>query len=236
MNHTRKAEAEKRYSSPVGIVFLFRRRGPAFSSDLGGSAPGRSPYESRFFLSHIPLRYTSWKPIGPETAISSFCGDAPFVNAIRSSGMRGAVSRRTMNITTGLGSDAAFARVVRFLPQILVGILASRGIGGLILIPTCFSVKRTDAVSDCTMFGATKSRACKERARATTFDYIPLENTAKRGLKPGKVFSADTLRRNLSCLPMYLRAMRFCRISRKNPHHRKHSAKRPGETAGSDHT
>ena len=104
------AVAEKRYSSPVGI-FLFRRRGPASGSDLGGSTPGGSPHEPRFFLSHFLPRRTSSKPTGLATARTSCCGDARFANAIRSSATVAAASRRTMNITTGLGSDAAFALV-----------------------------------------------------------------------------------------------------------------------------
>jgi len=104
------AVAEKRYSSPVGIV-LFRRRGPASSSELGRSRPGQSPYEPRFFLSHFLPRRTSSKPIGLETATRSSCGDARFANGIPSLATDGGASRRTMNITTGLGSDAAFALV-----------------------------------------------------------------------------------------------------------------------------
>ena len=104
------AVAEKRYSSPGGIV-LFRRRGPASSSELGRSRPGQSPYEPRFFLSHFLPRRTSSKPIGLETATRSSCGDARFANGIRSLATDGGASRRTMNITTGLGSDAAFALV-----------------------------------------------------------------------------------------------------------------------------
>ena len=102
------AVAEKRYSSPVG-VFFFRRRGPASGSDLGGSAPGQSPYEPRFFLSHFLPRRTSSKPTGLVMSRTSCCGDARFANAIRSSGTVAGASRRTMSITIGLGSDAAFA-------------------------------------------------------------------------------------------------------------------------------
>jgi hypothetical protein len=111
------ALAEKRYSFPVGI-FSFRRRGPTSGPDLGGSTPGGSPHELRFSLSHFLPRRTSSKPTGLATARTSGCGDARFVNAIRSSATVAAASRRTMNITTGLGSDAAFARVVeRPLPS-----------------------------------------------------------------------------------------------------------------------
>ena len=106
-----RAEAEKRYSSPVGF-FLFRRRGPASGSDLGGSTPGQGPYEPRFFLSHFLLRCTSWKETGLETAKRSSCGDARFANAIPSSVTVAVASRRTTNITTGLRSGAASARVV----------------------------------------------------------------------------------------------------------------------------
>ena len=105
------AEAEKRYSSPVGI-FLFRRRGPASGCDLGGSTPGGGPHELRFFLSHFLPRQTRSKPIGTGTSTTPCCGDARFANAIPSSVTVAVASRRTMNITTGLGSDAAFARAV----------------------------------------------------------------------------------------------------------------------------
>jgi hypothetical protein len=50
-------------------------------------------------------------PTGLETATRSSCGDAPFVNAIRSLATDTATSRRTMNITTGSGSVAAGAPV-----------------------------------------------------------------------------------------------------------------------------
>ncbi len=99
------AVAEKRYSSPVGI-FLFRRRGPASGSDLGGSTPGQSPYEPRFSLSHLLLRHTSSNPIGLATPRASCCGDARFANGIPSLATVAGASRPTMNITTGLGSDA----------------------------------------------------------------------------------------------------------------------------------
>ena len=111
MNHTSKAEAEKRYSSPVGIVFLFRRRGPASSSDLGGSTPAQSPYEPRFFLSHFLPRSTSSKPIGLARPKGLCYADVRFANAIPSSVTVAVASRRTMNITIGLESGAAFATV-----------------------------------------------------------------------------------------------------------------------------
>ena len=104
------AVAEKRYSSPVGI-FLFRRRGPASGSDLGRSTPGGSPHELRFSLSHFLPRRTSSKLTGLATARTSCCGDARFANGIPSLATVAAASRRTMNITTGLGFDAAFALV-----------------------------------------------------------------------------------------------------------------------------
>ena len=104
------AVAEKRYSSPVGI-FLFRRRGPVSGSDLGGSTPGQDPYEPRFSLSHFLPRRTSSNPIGLATARTSCCGDARCANVIRSSATVVGASRRTMNITTGLGSDADFVLV-----------------------------------------------------------------------------------------------------------------------------
>ena len=65
----------------------------------------------RFCLSHFPSRRTSSKPIGPRVAPRSFCGDARFANAIRSSATDAAASRPTMNITTGLGFVAAVAPV-----------------------------------------------------------------------------------------------------------------------------
>ena len=104
------AVAEKRYSSPVGI-FLFRRRGSASGSDLGRSTPGGSPHELRFSLSHFLPRHTSWKPTGLATARGSCCGDARLANVIPSSATVVGASRRTMNITIGLASDAAFALV-----------------------------------------------------------------------------------------------------------------------------
>ena len=129
------AVAEKRYSSPVGI-FLFRRRGSASSSDLGRSTPGGSPRELRFSLSHFLPRHTSSKPTGLATARTSCCGDARFVNVIPSSATVGGASRRTMNITTGLGSDAAFA--------LLAGRASLCFPCSLSLIPTtaCWPVRR----------------------------------------------------------------------------------------------
>jgi hypothetical protein len=87
--------------------FLFRRRGSASGSDLGGSTPGQSLDELRFFLSHFPPRRTSSKPTGPRSAPTLSCGDVLCVRAIQSSAMGAAASRRTINITTGLGSGAA---------------------------------------------------------------------------------------------------------------------------------
>ena len=89
--------------------FLFRRRGSASGSDLGGSTPGQSPHELRFFLSHFPPRRTSSKPTGPRSAPPLSCGDVLSVSAIQSSAMGAAASRRTINITTGLGSGAVTA-------------------------------------------------------------------------------------------------------------------------------
>jgi len=89
--------------------FLFRRRGSASGSDLGGSTPGQSPDELRFFLSHFPPRRTSSKPTGPRSAPTLSCGDVLSVSAIQSLAMGAAASRRTINITTGLGSGAATA-------------------------------------------------------------------------------------------------------------------------------
>ena len=65
--------------------------------------PGESPNEPRFCLSHFPPRYTSWKPIGPQTARRSCCADVRFANGIPSSVTDTVASRRTMNITIGSG-------------------------------------------------------------------------------------------------------------------------------------
>jgi len=71
--------------------------------------PEQRPDGLRFFLSHFPSRRTTWKQTGPKTATRSSCGDAPFVNGIRSLATDTASSRRTMNITTGSGSVAVGA-------------------------------------------------------------------------------------------------------------------------------
>jgi len=105
-----RAEAEKRYSSSVGI-FSSGGGAPLPAQILAGQRRGRAPHERRFFLSHFPLRRTSSKPTGPETAIRSSCGDARFVNAIRSSATDAAASRPTMSITTGSGSGAVAAPI-----------------------------------------------------------------------------------------------------------------------------
>ena len=84
--------------------FLFRRRGSASGSDLGGSTPGQSLDELRFFLSHFLPRRTSSKPTGPRSAPTLSYGDVLSVSAIQSSAMGDAASRRTTNITTGSGS------------------------------------------------------------------------------------------------------------------------------------
>jgi len=73
--------------------------------------PGQSSYKLRFRLSHFLPRRTSSKRSGPRTARKSSCGDARFVNAIRSSAMDAAASRPTMNTTTGSGSVAVAAPV-----------------------------------------------------------------------------------------------------------------------------
>jgi len=93
------------------LDFLFRRRSSASGSDLGGSAPGQSPNELRFYLSHFPPRRTSSKPTGPQTATKSSYGNAPLVNAIRLSATDAAASRHTMSITTGLESGVVAAPV-----------------------------------------------------------------------------------------------------------------------------
>jgi Domain of unknown function (DUF6431) len=56
-------------------------------------------HELRLSLSHFPRRRTRSNTTGPETAPRSFCGNAPFVNATRSSAMDAAASRPTMSIT-----------------------------------------------------------------------------------------------------------------------------------------
>jgi len=91
--------------------FLFRRRGSASGSDLGGSTPGQSLDKLRFFLSHFLPRRTSSKPTGPRSAPTLSCGDVLSVSAIQSSAMGAAASRRTINITTGLGSGAVTALI-----------------------------------------------------------------------------------------------------------------------------
>jgi hypothetical protein len=55
LNTPLSAVAEKRYSSPVGIV-LFRRRGPASGSDLGGSTPGQDRVLSATLLNSTLLK------------------------------------------------------------------------------------------------------------------------------------------------------------------------------------
>ena len=92
------------------LGFSLQEEGSACGLDLGGSMPGQSPDELRFFLSHFLPRRTSSKPIGLQTATKSF-GDAPFANTIRSSATDTAASRRTTSIMTGLGSGAASATV-----------------------------------------------------------------------------------------------------------------------------
>jgi hypothetical protein len=56
-----------------------------------------------FFLSHFRHRPTSLKLTGPETVTRSSCAIARFVCVIPSSVTDAAVSRRMMNVTTGLG-------------------------------------------------------------------------------------------------------------------------------------
>ena len=93
-------------------IILQEEGAPLPAQILARSTPEQSPDELRFFLSHFLSRRASWSLIGPRSAPTSSCGDAPFVSAIRSLATDAAASRPTMSITTGLGSDAAFARIV----------------------------------------------------------------------------------------------------------------------------
>jgi len=63
------------------------------------------------FLSHPLTRRASWSLIGPWSAPTSSCGDAPFVSAVRSLATDDAASRRTTSITTGFRSVAVTAVV-----------------------------------------------------------------------------------------------------------------------------
>jgi hypothetical protein len=67
---------------------------------------GQSSNELRFFLSHFLRCPASLKLSGPETVRRPSYGNARFVCAIPSSVTDAAVSRRMINITTGLGSVA----------------------------------------------------------------------------------------------------------------------------------
>ena len=109
-SHFSKTVAEKRYSLPVGI-FVSGGGAPLPAQILAGQRLGQSSHEVRFSLSHFPSRRTSSKPIGLQAVPRLFCGNAPFVNAIRSSVTDAAASRRTMSITTGLASVAVAAPV-----------------------------------------------------------------------------------------------------------------------------
>jgi hypothetical protein len=72
----------------------------------------QSPNELRFFLSHFLDRPTSLKLTGLETVTRSSCANARSVCVIPSSVTDAAVSRRMMNITTGLGYVAVTVLVV----------------------------------------------------------------------------------------------------------------------------
>jgi hypothetical protein len=94
------------------LDFLFRREELRFQlRSWQVNAVAELP-KLRFFLSHFPPHRTSPKRIGPRAAPKSSCGAAPLVNAIRSSAMDAAASRRMMNTTTGLASGAVAAPVV----------------------------------------------------------------------------------------------------------------------------
>jgi len=108
VNHTPKRPIAVFSSS---WIFVSEGRGSASGRDLGGStAEGQSPNEVRFCLSHFPSPRTSCsRPIGQRAAPTPCCGDAQFVNAIRSSAMDAAASRRTMSITIGSASGVVAA-------------------------------------------------------------------------------------------------------------------------------
>ena len=112
MNHTPKISIEEAVFSSSWI-FCFRRKELRFRPrSCRVNAGEQSSNELRFCLSHFLSRRTSLKRSGPRVAPKSSCGDAPLVNAIPSSAMDAAASRRTMSITTGLTSGAAVAPVV----------------------------------------------------------------------------------------------------------------------------
>jgi hypothetical protein len=108
--HSLKSGSREAVFSPSWIFASGGRSSPS-GSDLGRSTPEAEPNELRFCLSHFPSRRTSSKSIGPRAAPKSSCGDAPLVNAIRSSAMDAAASRRTTSITTGLTSAMVAAPV-----------------------------------------------------------------------------------------------------------------------------
>jgi len=93
------------------LAFSFQEERLCFRLRSWRVKPGQSLNELRFFLSHFPPRRTSSKPTGPRSAPTLSCDDVLFVSAIQSSAMGAAASRRTINITTGLGSGAATALV-----------------------------------------------------------------------------------------------------------------------------
>ena len=84
LNHTSgQSVAEKRYSLPVGIFVL---RGEELRFRLRSwqvNAWGRAPMRVRFSLSHFPSRRSEFHPIGLQAVPRLFCGNPPFVNAIR---------------------------------------------------------------------------------------------------------------------------------------------------------
>jgi hypothetical protein len=78
------------------LDFVFRRKELRFRlRSWRVNAGGQSSDEVQFCLSHFLTRCTRSKTIGLETATRSSCGDARFVNAIRSSATAAAASRHT---------------------------------------------------------------------------------------------------------------------------------------------
>src|SRR5262249_25898972 len=118
----------------VGIV-LGGGGAPLPAQVLAGQLEADSD-EVRFSLSHFPSRRTSSKLIGPQAVARPLCGDAPFVNAIRSSVTDAGASRRTMRTTTGLASVAVAAPVAgRPSPSY-------RGFRSLTRVTACWRVVR----------------------------------------------------------------------------------------------
>ena len=101
MNHTYKGRSQEAVFSS-SWVFCSGGEELRFPAQiLAGRYRRQSSNRVRFCLSHFPFRRTSWKPIGPPAVPKPFCGNAPFVNRIRSSAMGVAVNRLTTKITIG---------------------------------------------------------------------------------------------------------------------------------------